>query len=110
MTVGENLEGGRYGWEINQSESFGNITPSLNIPYEYAIISYNSVINDLVVGAVVSRSETLFGNSMIVMSINGAEYSLTYSESEIIHHIALLENPFPPVGETCSIKLVYTLA
>ena len=46
----------------------------------------------------------------VIVSIDGIEYTLTYSEGTEYHSFYTESIPFPPVGETCEIKLRYTLA
>ena len=54
---------------------------------------------------------SIFSEDNITVNINGTMYILqSRIHEELIGHAVAIPNPFPPAGETCSIKLSYTLA
>jgi hypothetical protein len=59
-----------------------------------------------------SNSVNLLTTDNVLLEIGGVTYELTYTDygKEKWYIFNLLTNPFPAVGETCEIKLRYTLA
>ncbi len=109
MTVGEDLDG-NIGYL--QSTEIGSINPSFFVSEEEISSLYYSdteFYKSVIFEITIDRNSALESFTEVVISINGTEYTTTTDELGDVF-INLTSNPFPPVGETCEIKLRYTLA
>jgi hypothetical protein len=115
MTVGDTTEFGDYftGYRLGGNGNYGSIFPDLNFTYDLGSMSWGSPSNvdaGLFVYFFNGGSPVLTVDS-ITLYVDGIEYELEYDSENGVHlNASVLLDPFPPAGQTCEIKLRYTLA
>jgi hypothetical protein len=99
LTVGTEPLSGAIGYNSAGGDLFGSITP--NCQNIASFIWYiDSELNSLLILVLYSSS-----CQSIIVEINSIEYTLSYNEDNGAYILGNIDNPFPALGETCSVKI-----
>lgn len=108
MTVGESVSEDFGVIFVDDGFLLGNLSPGLGFENYYILWA---AADDFLGIYALNSNAGVFSSDPIILSIDGVEYELiSFGGDNREFALEGTGNPFPPVGQTCEIKLRYTLA